>query len=460
MNPSIFKAYDIRGIYPGELNEKSAYQIGRAFVAYLIENEPERPEKFVIGRDGRASSPVLSRAFGQGVADAGVDVLDIGLVPVDEVYFASGRFNWPAAMVTASHNPKEYNGFKLMKKGADVIGIDSGLSDIAKIAMSKNWPEMEEGFGESVEIKRGSVTEQSITDEYSRHVLSFADIPNLRPMRVAIDAGSGAAGPALEEILKKLPLECTRLYFEPDGDFPYHGPNPVLPENLEALKNEIRRHHYHFGCAFDGDGDRIVFVDENGETVSSSVIGALMARHFLKSEPRGKIVHSAITSRVVPEIAAIYGGEAIRERVGHTYISRRLRETGGVFGMETSGHYYFRKNFYADSGIIAFLVMLNILSGQKKSLSALAAEFSKYASMPEKNFKVENPDEFIKKIARNFEGYDLDWLDGLTVRTNDFWINLRPSHTEPVVRLNAEAKDEMTLARVKSDLLALVEKFR
>jgi len=425
INPSIFRAYDIRGIYPDELNEKTAYQIGRAFAVYLKENEIKNPEKVVVGYDSRVSSPVLKRSFIEGIREEGVNIWDIGLATVDMVYFASGHFNLPAAMITASHNPEDWNGFKLMKSGVDFFNVQ----DLKTTISEKK---------DTLLLGRGRVMEGDIKNDYLKHVLSFVDIDTIRPMRIAINASFGAVGSILKLILEKLPLE-------------------------------INTDHYHFGCAFDSDGDRIIFIDENGETVNPSIIGALMVRYFLKRNPYGKVVYGATVSKIVPEIVNSYNGEAIREKVGHTVMKERMKEVSGILGVEISGHYYFKDNFYADSGIISFLVMLDILSNEKKSLSVLVSELSKYVSIPEMNFstkggstsggKVIDPEEFIKKIAQNFEGYDIDWLDGLTVRTPDFWLNLRPSNTEPLLRLNIEAKNEITLNRVKDDLVSIIHPF-
>ncbi len=424
LNKSIFRTYDIRGIYPDELNEKTARQIGRAFAVYLKENVSLRDisrrekelEKVVVGHDARVSSPVLKRSFIEGLRNESVNVWDIGLTTVDMVYFASGRFDLPAAMITASHNPKEWNGFKLMKSDVEFFTVKD-----LEIIIGANVPKSAALF------KKGEVAREDIKADYLRHVLSFINVEAIRPMRVAINTRSGAVGSILESILLKLPLE-------------------------------INVGHYHFGCTFDGDGDRVIFIDEKGETVNPSIIGALMVKYFLKRYPYGKIVYSATVGRIVPDVINIYNGEAIRERVGHFFIRGRLKETGGILGIEASGHYYFKKNFYADSGIISFLVMLDILSNEKKSLSVLVSELCKYVSIPEINFKITNLQEFIKKIAQNFEGYDIDWLDGLTVSAPDFWLNLRPSNTEPLVRLNIEAKDELILNRVKDDLMKLIEK--
>ncbi|MBI2446644.1 MAG: phosphomannomutase/phosphoglucomutase [Parcubacteria group bacterium] len=453
VNPKIFRAYDIRGVYPQDLNEKTAYQIGRAFAAYLKESKAESPEKIAVGRDARISSPILSRSFISGITDEGINVLDIGQVTVDMAYFASGYFHIPAAMVTASHNPKEYNGFKLMKKDVEFIGSSSGLEEIKRIITGESpLPRFKS--------ERGKVIEQSILNQYLNHVLNFIDIDALRPMRVAIDTGSGAVGPVIKKVLEKIPIDYTPLYFAPDGDFPYREPNPSLKNNLGGLIGEVKTHHYHFGCAFDGDGDRIIFVDENGETINPSIIGALMARYLLKKNHYGKIIYVAVASRIIEDVARAYNGTAIREKVGHTYIAKRMCSEDGILGIETSGHYFFKNNFYADSGIISFLTMLQILSQTNKSLSVLAGEIAKYVSIAEINLKADNPDEFIKKIAQNFEGYEMNWLDGLTVETSDFWLNIRPSNTEPLVRLNIEAKDEIILNRVKKDIEILIERYK
>jgi len=446
LNPSIFRAYDIRGIYPDELNEKTAYQIGRAFTFYLKENEVNKPEKVVVGYDTRISSPVLKRSFIEGILDEGINIWDIGLVTVDMVYFASGHFHLPAAMITASHNPKDWNGFKLMKSGVEFFNVQ----DLETIISEEKGTPLQ---------GKGGVTEGDIKSDYLKHVLNFVDTEAIRPMRIVIDASSGTVGPVLKLILEKLPLEYLPINFSPNGKFPNHEPDPTKEKNITDLKNAIGAGHYHFGCAFDGDGDRIIFVDERGEAVNPSIIGALMARYFLKQYPYSKIIYSAVASKIVSDVINIYDGEAIREKVGHSFIKKRLKEINGLLGIETSGHYYFKNNFYADSGIITFLVMLEILSNEKKSLSVLVSELSKYVSIPEVNFKITNPQEFIKKIAQNFEGYDMDWLDGLSVRTPDFWLNLRPSNTEPLLRLNIEAKDELVLGRVKNDLVSIIRPF-
>jgi len=415
VNPSIFRAYDIRGIYPNELDETAAYKIGRAFAVYLKENEVNKPEKVIIGYDARISSPVLKRSFIEGITDEGVDIWDIGLVTVDMVYFASGHFHFPAAMITASHNPKDWNGFKLIKSNIEFFPPN----DLESII---------DGEKTGSPQGRGKIITDDIETDYIKHVLGFIDIEKIRPMRITVAQKSDTVDRIFKSILEKLPLE-------------------------------ISDSHYHFGCVFDSDGDRISFTDERGDTVNPSIIGALMVKYFLKKYPYGKIIYSAITGKIVADTIDAYGGSAIRERVGHSFIERRLKETEGILGIEASGHYYFKKNFYADSGIISFLVMLDILSGEKKSLSILASEFNKYVSIPEMSFKIDAPEKIIKKIAQNFEGYDIDWLDGLTVRTPDFWLNLRPSNTEPLLRLNIEAKDELILNRVKDDLVSRIKSF-
>ncbi len=445
LNPSIFRAYDIRGIYPGEINEETAYKIGRAFVVYLKKNGMGESEKIVVGHDVRISSPVLNKSFIEGILDEGINVWDIGLASIDMVYFASGCFHLPAAMITASHNSKEFNGFKLMKRDVEFFDV----KDLEIIIDEK---------GADLSKEKGKITEGEIKSDYLKCILEFINFETIKPIRIAIDTISGAVGPILKLILEKLPVECFLMDSTPNGEFPNHDPDPTKEKNIADLENEINSGHYDFGCAFDADGDRIIFVDEKGKAIDTSIIGAIMARYFLKKYPRDKIIYNVVTGRIVSDIINIYNGEAIRERVGHTFIGRRLKEVDGILGIETSGHYFFKKFFYADSGIISFLVMLDILSNEKKSLSILVSELDRYFSIPEMNFKVSEPEEIIKKIAQNFEGYDIDWLDGLSVKTPDFWLNLRPSNTESLIRLNIEAKSESVLNRVKNDLLGLLKK--
>ena len=412
INPSIFRAYDIRGIYPSDLNEETAHEIGRAFAVYLKENNIA-PSKMVVGHDSRASSPILKESFIEGAVSEGINILDIGLATVDMVYFASGHFNLPAVMITASHNSNEWNGFKLMKSAVDFFPA----KDLEIIIN-------EEKSGVSRE--KGKIIVEDIKDEYVKHVLGAVDMEKIRPMKIAVDMKSDAVGKIFKSVLEKLPVE-------------------------------INAENYAFGCAFDSDGDRINFTDERGVAINPSIIGALMAKYFLKKNHNGKIIYSATTGKIVSDTIAACGGEGIRERAGHSFIERRLKEVGGLFGIEASGHYYFKKNFYADSGIISFLTMLDILSNENKNLSVLTSEFNKYISIPEMNFPVDNPEEVIKKVAKNFEGYDIDWLDGLTVKTPDFWLNLRSSNTEPLLRLNIEATNEMVLNRVKDNLVNLIK---
>jgi len=428
---SIFKAYDIRGVYPQEINEKTAYQIGRAFAIYLKEDGSPVKDKIVIGQDTRLSSPILARSFISGAIDEGVNVWDIGVASVDMVYFASGKYNLPAVMVTASHNPEIWNGFKLMKSNVEFFPPKNLKAIVGSERKSNNIS------------KKGEITRENIKESYLKHVFSFINIDTIRPMRIAIDDSSDTVNSMLKLVLEKLPIEYE------------------IKKGVSDLKYEIGAGHYHFGCSFDTDGDRVIFIDENGEMIKPSVIGAIMVRHFLKKRQYGKVVYGADVSKIVPDVITAYNGEPIRERVGHTYISSRLKEVDGIIGIESSGHYYLKSNFYADSGIISFLVMLEILSSQKKSLSTLVSEFSKYFSISEVTFNIGNEDgwKFIKNIAQNFEGYNIDWLDGLTVTTPDFWLNLRSSNTEPLVRLNIEANDEITLGRVKKDITDLVKNY-
>lgn len=448
VNESIFKAYDIRGRYPSEINEDTAYSIGQAFGTFLFQNEPAFESEVVLGSDVRISSPALRNSAAMGLRDTGIDVLDIGPVTVDAVYFASAFWHRPALMVTASHNPKDWNGFKLMMKDAGFLGSDFGLGELKALIKRGDFLKAE---------KKGVEEKRSIVSEYLEHLLGFLDVSRVRPMRVAIDSGSGSCGVFLERLLDKLPLEVRKLNFAPDGNFPSHDPNPTREENLLELKGVLAEGHFSFGVAFDGDGDRIVFLDEDGEFVSPSIIGAILARFLLLRNGAGAIVYSVASGRIIPEVVKAYNGLAYEERVGHNFISKKLRQLGGILGIEASGHYFFRNNFFFDSGLASFLVALEAFSGQKKSLGALRREFSKYFSF-QTDFPLRSPEKLIDLAANYFSGFEVKRIDGLSVATPDFWFNLRASNTEPLARLTLEAKEELVLVRAKHELMDLIAK--
>ena len=437
----IFKAYDIRGIYPDDLDEEVARRVGSAFAEFTDAS------RVVIGRDCRLSSPSLTEAFAEGVTGRGADVVDIGLATTDMLYLASGRLDIPGAMFTASHNPPEWNGMKLCRAGAAPVGEDSGLMEVRDLAERDQPP---------LAAARGSVTQQDMVEEYIDHVLSFVDADAMAPLTVVADAANGMAALVLPRIAERLPIKLVGLYMELDGTFPNHPADPIQPENQADLRKAVLEHGADVGLAFDGDADRVFVVDESAEGVSGSLITALVAEAMLEREPGGKILHNVICSWVVPEVVRERGGEAIRTRVGHSLIKKVMAETGAIFGGEHSGHYYFRDHYRADSGLIAALVILERLSQSGGAMSRLLAPYRRYFDSGEINSKVEDASWSIERIAKAYGDGRQDRLDGLSVEYDDWWFNVRPSNTEPLLRLNIEAKTEELLDLKTRELLALI----
>jgi phosphomannomutase len=445
---AIVKAYDIRGIVGEQLNSAVVHDIGAAF-AELIGRSAGSPA-VVIGYDMRDSSPGLAAAFAQGVTSRGVDVISIGLASTDTLYFASGSLDLPGAMFTASHNPARYNGIKLCRAGAAPVGQDSGLDKI-RIAVERG---IEPGPG------GGRVTERDMLVDYAWYLRSLVDLSAIRPLRVVVDAGNGMGGYTVPAVVEGLPLSVIPLYFELDGNFPHHEANPLDPANLVDLQAAVREHGADVGLAFDGDADRCFVIDERGEPVSPSAITALVATRELATEPGAAVIYNLITSQAVPEIVAEHGGRPVRTRVGHSFIKQRMAETGAIFGGEHSAHYYFRNFWRADSGMLAALHVLAALGRQQRPLSALMAEFSRYAASGEINSTVDDQRAKMELVRQRFvarDGIQLDELDGLTVRCpNGSWFNLRPSNTEPLLRLNVEARDTAAVEVLRDEVLALV----
>ena len=445
---AIVKAYDIRGIVGEQLNSAVVHDIGAAF-AELIGRSGGSPA-VVIGYDMRDSSPGLAAVFAQGVTSRGVDVISIGLASTDMLYFASGSLDLPGAMFTASHNPARYNGIKLCRAGAAPVGQDSGLDEI-RIAVQGG---IEPGPG------GGHVTERDILVDYVQYLRSLVDLSAIRPLRVVVDAGNGMGGHTVPAVVEGLPLSVIPLYFELDGNFPNHEANPLDPANLMDLQAAVREHGADLGLAFDGDADRCFVIDERGEPVSPSAITALVATRELATEPGAAVIYNLITSQAVPEIVAEHGGRPVRTRVGHSFIKQRMAETGAIFGGEHSAHYYFRDFWRADSGMLAALHVLAALGRQQRPLSALMAEFSRYAASGEINSTVDDQRARMELVRQRFaarDGIQLDELDGLTVRCpNGSWFNLRPSNTEPLLRLNVEARDTAAVEVLRDEVLALV----
>jgi phosphomannomutase len=437
---SIFKAYDVRGIYPDELDEDAARRIGAAFARFT------EASTVVLGRDCRTSSPALAQAFSEGVTVRGADVVDLGLATTDMLYFASGKLDVPGAMFTASHNPPRWNGLKLCRAGAAPVGEDSGLMQVRDLA---------EAVSEPVGAP-GTVRSRDMQEEYVDHVLSFVDPSRLEPLTVVADAANGMAGLVLPAIFDRLPFKLVGLYLELDGTFPNHPADPIQPENQEDLRRAVLEHGADIGLAFDGDADRVFLVDERAQGVSGSLVTALVAEAMLEREPGAKIIHNLICSWVVPEVIREHGGQPIRTRVGHSLIKKVMAETGAIFGGEHSGHYYFRDHYRADSGIIAALMVLERLSEAGTPLSELLAPYRRYHASGEINSEVTDQEGTIEQVAKVFADGRQDRLDGLTVEYEDWWFNLRPSNTEPLLRLNVEARTKELLEEKTAEVLSII----
>lgn len=418
---AIFKAYDVRGVVPDELDDEAARRIGGAFADFAGSS------RIAVGRDGRTSSPVLAEALIDGITSRGVDVDDIGMVTTDMVYFAAGSLDQPGVMVTASHNPKGYNGIKLCLAGAAPVGVDTGLEEVRRLAESDAAPGSQ----------RGKVRSRDVLEPYIDHLLGIVDPESIPEATVVVDGGNGVAGVAVPALFERIPATLIGLYLEPDGTFPNHHPDPLRPENLVDLEAEMRRVSPDFGVAFDGDADRAFFIDDQMSPLPGSTMTAMVARWFLDREPGATIVHNLICSKAVPETVIAAGGTPVRTRVGHSYIKAVMAERGAVFGGEHSGHYYYRDNYWADSGILTMLVLLRLLADDAP-LSKARLPFEPYAQSGEINLDVADQEAATRAVADAFPGGH-DLLDGLTVDLGERWFNLRPSNTEPVLRLNAEA---------------------
>ena len=445
---AIFKAYDVRGTVPDQLDEELARRTGAAFVAET------GAARVVVGYDMRPSSPALSQAFSEGAAAAGADVVQIGLCSTDGLYFASGHLDVPGAMFTASHNPAQYNGIKLCRAGAQPIGLESGLAEIRDGAIAGDTPMAE---------TPGTITQSDLLDAYVAHLLSLAPVSGRR-LKVVVDAGNGMAGltaPAVFDAIGARQVELVPLYFELDGSFPNHEANPLEPENLRGLQARVLTEGADVGLAFDGDADRCFVVDERGEAVSPSTLTGLIATRELARDPGANVIHNLITSRAVPEIVSELGGTPVRTRVGHSYIKATMAETDAIFGGEHSAHFYFRDFWRADSGMLAALHTLAALAETDRPMSALAAEYERYVLSGEINSTVADAAAVTAEIEAAYAGLDgvtLDHLDGLTVTTDEWWFNVRPSNTEPLLRLNAEGKDQETMERVRDEVLARIRR--
>jgi phosphomannomutase len=444
LKPEVFKAYDVRGIYPAEIDEEGAYAIGRAYV------EEFQPKRIAIGRDMRMSGPQMVAALTEGATDGGAEVLDIGQIGTEMLYFAVGSLELDGGITcTASHNPKEYTGFKIVRAGALPVGGDSGLTDVRDRALK--------GFGEVA--RRGAVEKKDIWPAFLERVLSFIDPSAVKPLRVVVDAANGMGGRMLDPVLDRLPqIDAVRCYFEPDGSFPNHEPNPLLPENREFIVAKVREEKADLGIAFDGDADRCFFVDETGEFVPGDFVTALFSETFLVKEPGAKIIYDVRASWAVPHTIEQAGGTALMNRVGHAFIKHRMRETGAVFGGEVSGHYYFRDFSRADSGIIPALLMLEYVSKQGKPLSEILRPYREhYFITGEINTRVSDVAAKLEQLEKHFSAQgEVTHLDGLSVDAEDWHFNVRPSNTEPLLRLNLEALSPDLMESKRDEVLGII----
>jgi phosphomannomutase len=449
---AIFKAYDIRGLSPEQLDAELCGRIGAAFARFVLDSgDTPTPTQVIVARDMRPTGVELAAAFAEGVQRQGLVVVDLGLASTDLMYFASGHLNAPGAMFTASHNPAQYNGIKMCLAGAKPIGEDTGLADIKKLTAVGVEP---------APTPPGQLSSTNLLDAFADHVRSFIDVSALRPLTVVADTANGMGGLVVPAVFAGLPVELDLLYPELDGTFPNHPADPIQPENLRDLQARVRELGADVGLAFDGDADRVFLVDDQGEPLSGSTTTAIVAKGVLEKQPGATILYNLICSHAVPEVIAENGGTPVRTRVGHSFIKAVMAETGAAFGGEHSAHYYFRDNFRADSGSIAALVVLEQLGKAGVPLSELRKPFDRYAASGEINTTVDDPKAVIERVAAavpvTWPGASVDRLDGLTVEAGDWWFNLRPSNTEPLLRLNLEAPDRATCDAHVAEVRALI----
>lgn len=444
VDPTIFKAYDVRGIYGENLTDEVAYYIGRAAAHYL------QVAEIAVGRDMRLSSPQLADAVIRGITDQGVNAIDVGMTTTDGLYFAVGKFHYSAGvMITASHNPGRYNGMKFCRTQAFPISLESGLADMRDLAVRGDFPES---------THKGTITKRDILDEYVTHALSFIDVSKIKPLKVVIDAGNGMAGLVIPRVFEHLPCELIPLYFELDGSFPNHPASPIEPENMQDVQKKVRETGADMGAAFDGDADRMFPVDEHGDIVDGSMVIASVSNSLLRKHPGSTILYNLIVSKSVPELVNKLGGKPVRTRVGHSYIKAEMRQLNAIFGGEHSGHFYFRDNWYADSGLIALLLMLELVSIEDKPLSDLLKPLDHGVRSGEINTLVSDVEGKLHALEVYYgkEALSVDHLDGITLDFGDWWFNVRPSNTEPLLRLNVEANSRVLMEEKRDELLGVI----
>ncbi len=443
IDEAIFKAYDIRGVYPEQLNEDVAYLIGRAFVSFL------GCRNVVVGRDARLSSPTIFKALVAGLTDQGADVYSIGLSTTPMLYFSVGYYKYEAGiMITASHNPSEYNGLKLIKHSAIPIGKDNGMEDIKHVVLTRKFPKPE---------RKGKLAELDVMDDYLSFILS--KVKRIDTFKLVIDAGNAMAGYTLPKFLESLPLKVVKMFFELDLTFPNHEANPLNFDTLRELQKRVVEEKAHLGVAFDGDADRVFFTDEKGSIISSDYVTALMAQHILTKQPNSVVLYDLRSSWVVKEVIQQAGGIPMMCRVGHAFIKQMMRQHNAVFAGELSGHYYYREHFYTESSVLTMLYLIELMTELKKPLSEIVAPLKKYYRSEEINFKVKDKHAALRAFEENFFGNSISHLDGVKVETENYWINLRPSNTEPLIRLTAEAKEKAILERLIRETKELLKPY-
>ncbi len=443
---SIFKAYDVRGLVPEQLDAETARLIGGSWARLIKRTEPKMT-CVLVGRDMRPSGEELAAAFSEGVTGQNLDVINLGLCSTDMLYFASGHLRIPGSIFTASHNPSGYNGIKFCFSEARPISSETGLNEIRDEVLSKT----KLGNG------TGNISHLNLLEDFATHVRSFVDTSKLKPLRVVVDTANGMGGLVVPAVFQDLPFELEIIYQDLDGTFPNHPADPIQPENLVDLQKRLLETNADIGLAFDGDADRVFLVDEKAQPISGSVTTALVAKKVLQKEPGAAIVYNLICSQIVPETITQMGGRPVRTRVGHSYIKKIMAEEQAAFGGEHSGHYYFRDNFRADSGLIAALIVLEELSSTSKPLSLLTEPFNAYITSGEINVEVEESSKVIQEVSKKYLEYEQDNLDGLTVQLEKCWFNLRPSNTEPLLRLNLEAEDKTTYEKTLQEVQELIE---
>lgn len=446
VNPSIFKAYDIRGVYPSELNEEVAYLIGRAFVTFL------QAKTVIVGRDMRTSGPSIFAEVTRGITDQGADVVDIGMVSTDQYYFACQQLGLPGMMVTASHNPKQYNGFKMVRQMPFLLSGDEGIQDLRKLVESEAFPEPG---------RKGTITAHDFNEQFVEKVLSIIDVELLRArgLKVIADTGNGMVGPALQAVYSRLPIEFVGMYLDPDGTLPNHGLDPLQPENRAELQARVPVEGFDIGFLFDGDGDRFFAIDDRGEFISGDFLTAIMGQYLLEKYPAAKILYDVRASWAVPDLIKAKGGTPLMERVGHAFIKRRMAQEDAIYAGEVTGHYYFKDFFYADSGIIPSLLLMEMLARRNIKMSTLLQELeAKYFISGEINSKVADVQATLAAIAERYSDGKIERMDGVSVSYPTWHFNVRGSNTEPLIRLNLESiASPEEMAAKRDEVLAIIQ---